>query len=368
MGREKRRSIDLGLLGAVLFTALLTACGTKSEDITIFHIDFQDEIKESTSADNNSIETEAREDTRSNIDATSNNKGQELTSESIDSMEKLSEEDTLSQSDSQDEIQEPTLGENGSMEIYSGREIISLSDDMIVGQVAIKDILQGKPVLYDRFITDGFVFEWIISDYEDDDNIFLEDGVLIISKEDDSENTRVIHVQAEGYGGPVSLENKFEYMDVNFDDVPDLLICTGHHGNQGLITYYCFLQTDTGFVEAPTFTEIPNPAVDAENKLILSQWRNWAASHSWAEYKYQDNAYVLNRELCEEAVGYDEDGNDIWVWTVNGEEIGRSDELSESEKADLVYNENSEWRILDDRWRTIFNNGLTADGSIYNEP
>lgn len=83
-------------------------------------------------------------------------------------------------------------------------------------------------------------------------------------------------------------------------------------------------------VEEPTFTEIPNPAVDVENKMILSQWRNWAASHSWAEYKFQDNAYVQYRELCEEAVGYDEDGND--------------------------------------RWRTIFNNGLTADGSIYNEP
>lgn len=155
---------------------------------------------------------------------------------------------------------------------------------------------------------------------------------------------------------------------MKFDDVPDLLVCTGHHGNQGLITYYCFLQTDIGFVEAPTFTEIPNPSVDTENKLILSQWRNWAASHSWAEYKYQNSAYVLDRELCEEAVGYDEDGNDIWVWTVNGEEIGRSDELSESEIADLIYNENSEWRIADDRWRTIFNNGLTADYSIYDEP
>lgn len=348
MRREKRRSIDLGLLGAILFTVLLTACGMKSED-TRSNTDTKDEIDIS--------------------DTVSDDKEQELKSESVDLMEKSSEEDTLSGSDSQDEIQEPTLGENGSMEIYSGREVISLSDDMIVGQVAVGDILQGNPVLYDRFTADGFVFEWIISNYEDDDNIFLEEGVLIISKEDDSENTQVIYVQAEGgYGGPVSLNNKFKYIDVNFDDVPDLLVCTGHHGNQGLITYYCFLQTDIGFVEAPTFTEIPNPSVDTENKLILSQWRNWAASHSWAEYKYQNSAYVLNRELCEEAVGYDEDGNDIWVWTVNGEEIGRSDELSESEIADLIYNENSEWRIADDRWRTIFNNGLTADYSIYNEP
>ncbi|MFG6357503.1 MAG: hypothetical protein K1W26_11890 [Acetatifactor sp.] len=36
---------------------------------------------------------------------------------------------------------------------------------------------------------------------------------------------------------------------------------------------------------------------------------------------------------------------DIWVWTVEGEVIGRSDELSREEIDDLIYNENSEWEI-----------------------
>ena len=103
-------------------------------------------------------------------------------------------------------------------------------------------------------------------------------------------------------------------MDVNFDDVPDLLLCSGHHGNQGAIAYYCFLQTDAGFVEAPTFTEIPNPAVDTENKLILSQWRNSATSHSWAEFKYKDNAYALYRELCEVATHEDRQDTDGYTW------------------------------------------------------
>ena len=280
------------------------------------------------------------------------------------------QEDTVSDADPKDEAQELSPEDNGLMEIYSGGDHISLSDDMIVGQVTLEEILRGKPILYDRFKTDGFVFEWILLDDEDDDTIFSVDGVLIISKEDNMENTQVIPVQVL-YGSPVSLESKFEYMDVNFDDVPDLLICCGHHGNQCLIAYCCFLQTDTGFVEAPTFTEIRNPSVDTENQLILSQWRNWAASHSWAEYKYQDNAYVLYRELCEE-LEIPEEGQDadehIWVWTVNGVEIGRSDALSESEIEDLLYNENSEWRIADDRWRTIYNNGLMSDYSIYSEP
>ena len=295
-------------------------------------------------------------------------KGENNTAGTVDSPSQTSDvvsiniPDAISNTISKEEDEEPelTLGDNGSMEIYSGRDIISLSDDMIVGQVTVEDILQGNPILYDRFKTDGFVFEWIVSDYEDE-NDFLEDGVLLISKEDDAGNTQVIHVQAEGaYDFPVPLEKKFEYMDVSFDNVPDLLICTGHHGNQGLITYYCFLQTDDGFAEAPTFTEIPNPSVDTENKLILSTWRNSGASHSWAEYKYEDNAYVLYRELCEELARYEKGQDaykDIWVWTVNGEEIGRSDKLSEAEIDDLLYNENSEWGIAGDRW--------TNDYSIY---
>ena len=278
------------------------------------------------------------------------------------------QEDSISGEGSKDEAQELTLGDDGSMEIYSGGDSILLSDDMLVGQVVLEDILQGNPFLYDRFKTDSFVFEWINS--SDEDSFFQADGVLIISREDDAKNPQVIHVKAP-YGTPVSLENKFEYLDVNFDSVPDLLICTGHHGNQGAITYCCFLRTDTGFVEAPTFTNIPNPSIDTENQLILGQWRNWAASHSWAEYKYQDNSYVLYRELCEELQIPEEGreaGEDIWVWTVNGVEIGRSDQLSESEKEDLLYNENSEWRIADDRWRAIYNNGLMRDYSIYSDP
>lgn len=360
MRREKKGRNYLSLLGAVVCSALLTACGGKGEDITVSDadseaeiivsdIDSGDENRESTTAGNNSMETETEENTQSDTDA--------------------KDERDIFDTASEDEVQEPIPDDNGWLEIYAEGDSISLSDDMLVGKVTTEDILHDTPILYDRAIIDDFVFEWLLLGDKNDKDISSYDGVLIISKQNDPENAQVLHKQQYKWEGwPVSLQSKFVYMDVNFDDVPDLLICTGHHGNQGFVTYYCFLQTDAGFVDAPTFTGISNPAVDTENKMILSQWRNWAASHSWAEYKYQDNAYVLDRELCEEAVGYDEDGNDIWAWTVNGEEIGRSDELSKSEIEDLIYNENSEWRILDDRWRTIYNSGLNADFSIYSEP
>lgn len=268
-------------------------------------------------------------------------------------------------------LEELPTEENGMLEIYAGRDVISIPDDMMIAQVSPQEILTGNPILYDRFRIDGWVFEWLISDdYDEESWGWLEDGALIISRESIAEEIQVIHVTAEGGDADwwVSVENKFEYIDVNFDEIPDLLICTGHHGNQGLLTYYCFLQTENGFVEAPTFTDIPNPAIDADNRLILSQWRNSAVSHSWAEYGCQDNTYVMIRELCEDLEWENYYDEEVWVWTVNGEVIGRSDELSESEIDDLIYNENSEWGISGDRWRTLYNHGLTTDFSIYSEP
>ncbi len=257
--------------------------------------------------------------------------------------------------------------ENGIMEIYDGGGKLDIPEAVMTAQVSLQDILKGNPVIYDRFRIDGWIFEWLISDYHEEGDWSLEDAVLLVSHKNSTEDAQIIHVTAEGgYGVWVLAENKFEYVDVNFDNIPDLLICTGHHGNQGLLTYYCFLQTEDGFVESPTFTDISNPAIDSDNKLILSQWRNSAVSHSWAEYKCQNNEYVMYRELCEDLDH--SGGEEVWVWTVNGEEAARSDELSEEEIFDFLYGENSEWKIMDDRWRTLYNNGLTADYSIYSEP
>ena len=291
---------------------------------------------------------------------------------SVERDEDISVEDPSAESSEPSEaLPEIPTEENGIMEIYAARDVISVSEDIMIAQVSPQEILRGNPILYDRFRIDGWFFEWWISDYYDDDDRFLEDGVLVVSHEDEDEkeDAQVIHVTAKGGNATgVSVKNKFEYVDVNFDDIPDLLICTGHHGNEGLLTYYCFLQTGNGFEEAPTFTDIANPAIDAEHGLILSQWRNTAMSHSWAEYKCQDNTYIMYRELCEDVISDSPDEEIIWIWTVNDEEIGRSDVLSMEEIEDLLYNENSEWGIAGDRWRTIYNNGLIVDYSIYEEP
>lgn len=358
--KKKRRIQAICAIACCLFA--VSACGDsrdQEENLPLVSMQESDLEEREESAEDN----ETGSDEIGNDETGSDKNTEEIPAEESD------EEGGTRNDTELENIEETPTEENGILELYADRDVISIPDDMMIAKISPQEILSGNPILYDRFRIDRWIFEWLISDYFDEENRWLEDGVLVISREGDAEDMQVIHVTAEGQAEWwVSVENKFEYADVNFDDIPDLLICTGHHGNQGLLTYYCFLQTEDGFAEAPTFTDIPNPAIDADNQLILSQWRNSAASHSWAEYECQDNTYVMIRELCEYLEWEEYDDEEVWVWTVNGEVIGRSDELSESEIDDLIYNENSEWGISGDRWRTLYNHGLTTDYSIYSEP
>lgn len=294
-------------------------------------------------------------------------RGMEKTEQPASKDTTISDNEKMTTQDAGDEeLLEIPMEENGILGI-STQDGYVITEDIMVAPVLPEEILEGTPSHYYRYKVEDWVFEWLISEYVGE--IFLlEEAVLVISKEDGDYETQIIHAAAEGGAGEPRVEAKhtFKYMDVNFDEVPDLLICTGHHGIQGFVTYYCFLQTDNGFVETPTFTEICNPSIDRENELILSQWRNHAASHSWAKYEYKDGTYSLTEELRED-IEIVED-TDIWYWTVNDVEIGRSDKLTEEERYELLYGKSSEWQIADDKWRTIYNNGLTVDYSIYNEP
>lgn len=49
----------------------------------------------------------------------------------------------------------------------------------------------------------------------------------------------------------------------------------------------------------PAFYEIENPEIDAEYQLVRRAWRNWAASHSWAIYRYVDGEFVVQSVLTE---------------------------------------------------------------------
>lgn len=109
-----------------------------------------------------------------------------------------------------------------------------------------------------------------------------------------------------GYGD--YREDRMELKDINFDGIKDITLETGRYGNQGVVYDYGWIwNQNTGRYEySPTYRDIANPSVDAEHQLVRSVWRNWAASHSWAIYRYVDGAYVMQSELTEEYIAQED--------------------------------------------------------------
>ena len=161
--------------------------------------------------------------------------------------------------------------------------------------------------------------------------------------------------------------------DADFDGKNDILMWLGHFGNQGLVRYACYLSRGSEFVECSSFADIANPAIDAENRVVLSSWRNSAMSHSYAMFYFIDGAFVEMERLTEEAVLRENDEM-LWTWTdevfVDGEWQIREYFTEDDYEHDVLYTEKIygpglHWDMEQDRWRALFNSGLMSDFSIY---
>ena len=224
----------------------------------------------------------------------------------------------------------------------------------------------------------GTEYEYVVYELESDDR-YSESNyrkvywVIIVLK--DGEVFSVLRQNADENAESISMptaSNLLKEIDVDFNGKNDILLWLGHFGNQGYISYACYLNKGNDFIECPSFSDIRNPAVDAENHVILSSWRNWAASHSYAIYYFIDGEYIEMERLTEEQITT-ENGEKIWTWTdeifVNGNWQVREYFTEKDYDKETIYEKvrgvNSHWGIAQDRWRTLFNNGLMLDFSIY---
>lgn len=193
-----------------------------------------------------------------------------------------------------------TVEKNSLIEISDTANPIQLPEDSRYAEAektSRDPLLKDKPTKYYRFDADGMVFEWIVSPYSDEKNPSYEDAALIISDKENGGLIQSIKPKAEVRGGVETfLNGRFLFSDVNFDGFPDLLVNSGSHGVQMGLRYYCFLNTGLTegrrFIEAPEFTEILNPEIDAENKTIRSRSGN-NATNTAKEYKYKDGKFVV---------------------------------------------------------------------------
>lgn len=115
--------------------------------------------------------------------------------------------------------------------------------------------------------------------------------------------------ESEDFGAFGSFRtDRISLTDINFDGVKDIVLASGGHGNQLLSYDFGWIwNRDSGVYEySLTYSLIANSSVDQEHQIVRSFWRNSAASHSWAIYRYVDGEFVEQSELREDFLLPDE--------------------------------------------------------------
>lgn len=93
-----------------------------------------------------------------------------------------------------------------------------------------------------------------------------------------------------------NFEKKIEKQDINFDGNDDILVYLGQYGNQGVKYYHCFLWNDKHqrFINYDFFSNIQNPIIDSENKMIYSSSRNNTAHYEYEVFKWNENNKLIS--------------------------------------------------------------------------
>lgn len=144
-------------------------------------------------------------------------------------------------------------------------------------------------------------------------------------------------------------EDKIRFQDINFDGTKDIVLEAGRFGAQASRGEFGYLWNQkTGRYEfSPTYTEIANPVIDTEHQMVRSAWRNWAASHSWSIYRFENGEFIRQRMLTEEVLTEDKIPEELEVpeeasvlcWQ---EEIFENGEVAEEKRAYAVQIEGEE--------------------------
>lgn len=168
-----------------------------------------------------------------------------------------------------------------------------------------------------------------INMYSFDPWIRVTDGMTVYELRPGEEN-------GGDFGFGDARSDRMRFADINFDGVNDIVLSAGLFGTQGLLYEFGYIwDQESGRYEfSPTYTMIGNPSIDSEHQLVRSSWRNWAASHSWAIYRYVNGEFVMQSMLTEEPLYEDEipaqlevpEGAEVWRWQ---EEIMKDGEVVE---------------------------------------
>lgn len=161
-------------------------------------------------------------------------------------------------------------------------------------------------------------------------------------------------------GGGFPLPSKaiwesFYLIDVNFDGYNDIVVLQAAGGMQGMHTYDCFTWNEgASWFEAAPFPDWGFVSVDSERKMLLTAWRNWAASHGWAIYEYIDGVLTKTNECSREYLDNAEDGTAIIhlkaTQLIDGEMQTVFDGNVNEEELDAYLLYDNLWQLGSDSW------------------
>ena len=253
----------------------------------------------------------------------------------------------------------------------------NLATASVLGKEFIESYFEGYIREYVK-VTDGLlVYELIVADSQTQ---MQPDDVYYIGSYDAkvfiSEYRNGIYYYLNSYpinGRTGTVSGGLILADVDFDGNRDILMSRGHFGNQGFVTYSCYLKRDDTYIINESFSSIWNPSIDVSNRKVLSTWRNSAASHSWAMYSFINGEYVETERLTTEPE-YRDEMSDEYVWRITIKRF--SDDVAEAEyffsneysieEWDLMFfHVDSYWGLRSEKWRTLYNQGTLLDWSIY---
>lgn len=250
----------------------------------------------------------------------------------------------------------------------------NLASFSVLGKDFINKNIKGTPIKYMRVRDEIDIYELVLTDEIEVGEFYSTQARTLFVSNKNSGSIECTNILDDSYMIGDFPSNKIFLEDVNFDGKKDILIDDGHFGNQQFVRFTCFLNSSEGYQDCISFSDIYNPSIDKQNKKILSSWRNWAASHSWAMYVYDGTEYVMTNCLTEELIIEETNSKEeVWQYTIEklvNDEVQETEEFTTKdytteELHEKLYSENSYWALSADKWNTLFNFGKMSDFSIY---
>lgn len=267
-------------------------------------------------------------------------------------LEKLSELEKVTLAVTEEMDLEPLLEREGlALRLTFCQKMVEFEEDIFDGKGAVvcdgldealgwrkeKSVESKKEdflAIYQKFIDDGRKIECFSVRGREGEEMYNVKTFLRVT---DKGQAYILDPEDEDWGFGSYRQDYVSLKDINFDGVKDITLDMGHFGNQGSTyeTGWIWEEEQGKYILCNSYYQIVNPQVDSEHKLVRSSWRNWAASHSWAIYRYEKGEFVKKSELTEEPLQEDEipedmvvpEGAEVWRWV---EEIYENGKVAET--------------------------------------